>query len=217
MQSEVVLVLHFIHLFDHLLFLKKNLIVYFWLSWSSLLCELFISCGNRLTLNHWATREASASSVNIYLGTWQALFGMLRIMHEQDTSRLCLMELAVQWWWWWGMGCRAMQCWQAPGAESYLSGRGWPGSWWGTQVLDGKPIELQAQSPLSFGQTVHLAWFSEPRGLIGVHTCAQIHWLTKLWGRSSVAQTERVGQPLTRGHMRPRLIRHLGQWGQDCF
>ena len=35
-----------------------NLIMYFSWRWSSLLCELFISHGSRLTLNHWATREA---------------------------------------------------------------------------------------------------------------------------------------------------------------
>lgn len=84
------------------------------------------------------------------------------------------MELAVQWlwWWWWGAGCKAMRCWQAPGAESYLSGRGWPGSQWGTEVLDGKPLELQAQSPLSFRKTVPLAYVSVAHGMIGVHTCA---------------------------------------------
>lgn len=51
-------------------------------------------------------------------------------------------------WWSWqpsGGGCRTMHRLRAPGAESYLSGRGWPESWWETPWTVGpRPLELQA-------------------------------------------------------------------------
>lgn len=51
-------------------------------------------------------------------------------------------------WWSWqpsGGGCRTVHRLRAPGAESYLSGRGWPESWWETPWTVGpRPLELQA-------------------------------------------------------------------------
>lgn len=133
---------------------------------------------------------------------------------------LCLMELAVQWWrwWWWGVGCRANAgCCRPQEQNPICQGGDDQGPDGKLKFWTGKPLELQAQSPLSFRQTVHLAYLSVASWYDRCSYLCTDPLTDQTLRQEPVAQTERVGQPLTRwvheaqaswtpGPVRPRLL-----------